>query len=221
MSALKSRILIGLIGFPSVIYIIFNHIIFFNIIVIICFSLAFIEFAKITSKFSNRLSWLIFGVLYIFGGMISLIYLRSIDLILNSPFTFLLFAGVMINDSMAFIVGKILGGPKIIPNISPNKTYAGLIGGLFGSIMFIFLIDKYFLDVFTNFYLTNMDKIFLIFVFNIIGFFGDSFESFIKRKANIKDSSKLLLGHGGMLDRLDSLILTTPFTMFYVIAYHL
>lgn len=221
MSALKSRILIGLIGFPSVIYIIFNHIIFFNIIVIICFSLAFIEFAKITSKFSNRLSWLIFGVLYIFGGMISLIYLRSIDLILNSPFTFLLFAGVMINDSMAFVVGKILGGPKIIPNISPNKTYAGLIGGLFGSIMFIFLIDKYFLDVFTNFYLTNMDKIFLIFVFNIIGFFGDSFESFIKRKANIKDSSKLLLGHGGMLDRLDSLILTTPFTMFYVIAYHL
>lgn len=221
MSALKSRILIGLIGFPSVIYIIFNHIIFFNIIVIICFSLAFIEFAKITSKFSNRLSWLIFGLLYIFGGMISLIYLRSIDLILNSPFTFLLFAGVMINDSMAFIVGKILGGPKIIPNISPNKTYAGLIGGLFGSIMFIFLIDKYFLDVFTNFYLTNMDKIFLIFVFNIIGFFGDSFESFIKRKANIKDSSKLLLGHGGMLDRLDSLILTTPFTMFYVIAYHL
>lgn len=221
MSALKSRILIGLIGFPSVIYIIFNHIIFFNIIVIICFSLAFIEFAKITSKFSNRLSWLIFGVLYIFGGMISLIYLRSIDLILNSPFTFLLFAGVMINDSMAFIVGKILGGPKIIPNISPNKTYAGLIGGLFGSIMFIFLIDKYFLDVFTNFYLTNMDKIFLIFIFNIIGFFGDSFESFIKRKANIKDSSKLLLGHGGMLDRLDSLILTTPFTMFYVIAYHL
>ena len=221
MSALKSRILIGLIGFPSVIYIIFNHIIFFNIIVIICFSLAFIEFAKITSKFSNRLSWLIFGVLYIFGGMISLIYLRSIDLILNSPFTFLLFAGVMINDSMAFIVGKILGGPKIIPNISPNKTYAGLIGGLFGSIIFIFLSDKYFLDVFTNFYLTNMDKIFLIFVFNIIGFFGDSFESFIKRKAKIKDSSKLLLGHGGMLDRLDSLILTTPFTMFYVIAYHL
>ena len=221
MSALKSRILIGLIGFPSVIYIIFNHIIFFNIIVIICFSLAFIEFAKITNKFSNRLSWLIFGLLYIFGGMISLIYLRSIDLILNSPFTFLLFAGVMINDSMAFIVGKILGGPKIIPNISPNKTYAGLIGGLFGSIMFIFLSDKYFLDGFTNFYLTSMDKIFLIFVFNIIGFFGDSFESFIKRKAKIKDSSKLLLGHGGMLDRLDSLILTTPFTMFYVIAYHL
>lgn len=221
MSALKSRILIGLIGFPSVIYIIFNHIIFFNIIVIICFSLAFIEFAKIISKFSNRISWLIFGLLYIFGGMISLIYLRSIDEILNSPFTFLLFAGVMINDSMAFIVGKILGGPKIIPNISPNKTYAGLIGGLFGSIIFIFLSDKYFLDGFTNFYLTNMDKIFLIFVFNIVGFFGDSFESLIKRKANIKDSSGLLLGHGGMLDRLDSLILTTPVTMFYVIAYYL
>ena len=65
------------------------------------------------------------------------------------------------------------------------------------------------------------DQYFLVFVFNIIGFIGDSFESFIKRKANVKDSSGLLLGHGGMLDRLDSLILTTPVTMFYVIAYYL
>ena len=62
---------------------------------------------------------------------------------------------------------------------------------------------------------------FLVFVFNSVWIFGDSFESYIKRKALIKDSSGLLLGHGGMLDRLDSLILTTPVTMFYVIAYYL
>tara|TARA_B100001173_G_scaffold296601_1_gene292464 strand:+ start:987 stop:1445 length:459 start_codon:yes stop_codon:yes gene_type:complete len=151
----------------------------------------------------------------------SLIYLRSIDSLLSSPFTFLLFAGVMINDSMAFIVGKTIGGPKILPNISPKKTYAGLFGGLFGSMIFIILCDKYFLNGFSEFSLTDIDKIFLVFVFNIVGFFGDCFESLIKRKANIKDSSGLLLGHGGMLDRLDSLILTTPVTMFYVIAYYL
>jgi len=221
MSALQSRILIGLIGFPSVIYIIFNHVILFNIIVIICFILAFSEFVKIIKEFSNRMSWLFFGIFYIFGSMFSLIYLRSIDVQLDSPFTFLLFAGVMVNDSMAFIAGKIIGGPKILPKISPKKTYAGLIGGLVGSIIFIYLSDKFFLNGFSNFSLTDMDKIFLIFVFNIIGFFGDSFESYIKRKAQIKDSSRLLLGHGGMLDRLDSLILTTPVTMFYVIAYYL
>ena len=220
MSSLQSRILIGLIGFPSVIYVILNHILVFNMIVVFCFVLAFREFIKIVSKFDNRTYWLFFGTIYIFGSMMSLIYLRSIDSLLSSPFTFLLFAGVMINDSMAFIFGKTIGGPKILPTISPKKTYSGLFGGLVGSIVFIYLCELYFLSGF-EFYLTERDQYFLVFVFNIIGFIGDSFESFIKRKANVKDSSGLLLGHGGMLDRLDSLILTTPVTMFYVIAYYL
>ena len=220
MSSLQSRILIGLVGFPSVIYVILNHILVFNMIVVFCFALAFREFIKIVSKFNNRTYWLFFGTIYIFGSMMSLIYLRSIDSLLSSPFTFLLFAGVMINDSMAFIVGKLFGGPKILPTISPKKTYSGLFGGLIGSIVFIYLCELYFLSGF-EFTLTERDQYFLVFVFNIIGFIGDSFESFIKRKANVKDSSGLLLGHGGMLDRLDSLILTTPVTMFYVIAYYL
>jgi len=220
MSSLQSRILIGLVGFPSVIYVILNHILVFNMIVVFCFVLAFREFIKIVSNFDNRTYWFFFGTIYIFGSMMSLIYLRSIDSLLSSPFTFLLFAGVMINDSMAFIVGKTIGGPKILPTISPKKTYSGLFGGLIGSIVFIYLCELYFLSGF-EFSLTERDQYFLVFVFNIIGFIGDSFESLIKRKANIKDSSGLLLGHGGMLDRLDSLILTTPVTMFYVIAYYL
>ena len=221
MTSLQSRVLIGLIGFPSVIYIILNHIFIFNTIVVICFILAFKEFLEIIKNFRDKTAWLIFGLIYIFGSMISLIYLRNIDSLITTPFTFLLFAGVMVNDSMAYIVGKTLGGPKILPKISPKKTYAGLFGGLIGSVLFIFLCDNYFLNSFTEFSLNNKDKIFLVFVFNIVGFFGDSFESFIKRKADVKDSSGLLLGHGGMLDRLDSLILTTPVTMFYVIAYYL
>ena len=220
MSSLQSRILIGIIGFPSVIYVILNHIYIFNIIVVFCFVLAFKEFVKIINTFNNRTYWFLFGIVYIFGSMAALIYLRSVDSILNTPFTFLLFAGVMINDSMAFIVGKTFGGPKILPKISPKKTYSGLFGGLIGSIVFIYLCELYFLSGF-EFSLTERDQYFLVFVFNIIGFIGDSFESFIKRKANVKDSSGLLLGHGGMLDRLDSLILTTPVTMFYVIAYYL
>ena len=158
--------------------------------------------------------------MYIFGSFASLVFLRSIEII-GSPFTFLLFAGVMVNDSMAFIVGKLLGGPKILPKISPKKTYSGLFGGLIGSIIFIYLADNFFLSSFDNFSLNFRDKVFLVFAFNVVGFIGDGFESYLKRKANIKDSSGLLLGHGGMLDRLDSLILTTPVTMFYVIAYYL
>ena len=221
MSSLQSRILIGLIGFPSVIYIIFNHIVLFNLLVSVCFILAFSEYLKIIKGFSKGSIWIFFGAVYIFGSLVSIIYLRSIDSIIGSPFTFLLFAGVMINDSMAFIVGKLIGGPKILPKISPKKTYSGLFGGLVGSIIFIYLADNFFLSGFDNFSLNFRDKVFLLFVFNIVGFIGDGFESFLKRKANIKDSSSLLLGHGGMLDRLDSLILTTPVTMFYVIAYYL
>ena len=88
MSSLQSRILIGLIGFPSVIYVILNHILVFNIIVVLCFTLAFKEFIKIVSNFDNRTYWLFFGTIYIFGSMISLIYLRSIDslcLLYTSP----------------------------------------------------------------------------------------------------------------------------------------
>ena len=220
MSSLQSRILIGLIGFPSVIYIIINHILLFNLLVSVCFVLAFNEYIKIIKSFSNSSIWIIFGVIYIFGSFASLVYLRSIEII-GSPFTFLLFAGVMVNDSMAFIVGKLLGGPKILPKISPKKTYSGLFGGLAGSIIFIYLADNFFLSSFDNFSLNFRDKVFLVFAFNVVGFIGDGFESYLKRKANIKDSSGLLLGHGGMLDRLDSLILTTPVTMFYVIAYYL
>tara|TARA_B100001093_G_scaffold518022_1_gene601444 strand:+ start:33 stop:695 length:663 start_codon:yes stop_codon:yes gene_type:complete len=220
MSSLQSRILIGLIGFPSVIYIIINHILLFNLLVSVCFVLAFNEYLKIIKSFSNNAFWIVFGVIYIFGSFASLIFLRSIEII-GSPFTFLLFAGVMVNDSMAFIVGKLLGGPKILPKISPQKTYSGLFGGLLGSIIFIYLADNFFLSGFDNFSLNFRDKVFLLFIFNIVGFIGDGFESYLKRKAKIKDSSSLLLGHGGMLDRLDSLILTTPVTMFYVIAYYL
>ena len=220
MSSLQSRILIGLIGFPSVIYIIINHILLFNLLVFVCYVLAFKEYLKIIKSFSNNAFWIVFGVIYIFGSFASLIFLRSIEII-GSPFTFLLFAGVMVNDSMAFIVGKLLGGPKILPKISPQKTYSGLFGGLVGSIIFIYLADNFFLSGFDNFSLNFRDKVFLLFIFNIVGFIGDGFESFLKRRANIKDSSNLLLGHGGMLDRLDSLILTTPVTMFYVIAYYL
>ena len=144
MSSIQSRILIGIIGFPSVIYIILNHILIFNIIVVFCYVLAFGEFVKIVSNFKNRIYWLLFGVVYIFGSMAALIYLRNVDSLLNTPFTFLLFAGVMINDSMAFIVGKTIGGPKILPIISPKKTYSGLLGGLLGSIIFITLCDNYF-----------------------------------------------------------------------------
>ena len=221
MSSLTSRIIIGLIGFPSIIYLILNQAEVFFMIVILCYLIAFQEFLKLIKSFNNHKQWFIFGFIYIIGSMMSLIYLRMIDDQISSFFTFLLFAGVMINDSMAFIVGKLLKGPKILPNISPKKTISGFFGGLVGSIIFICSCNEYIFPIFSDFQMSITDQFVMIFICNVVGFLGDSFESFIKRKAKIKDSSKILMGHGGMFDRLDSLILTTPVTLFYVIAYYL
>ena len=221
MSSLTSRIIIGLIGFPSIIYLILNQAEVFFLIVILCYLIAFQEFLKLIKSFNNHKQWFIFGFIYIIGSMMSLIYLRMIDDQISSFFTFLLFAGVMINDSMAFIVGKLLKGPKILPNISPKKTISGFFGGLVGSIIFICSCNEYIFPIFSDFQMSITDQFVMIFICNVVGFLGDSFESFIKRKAKIKDSSKILMGHGGMFDRLDSLILTTPVTLFYVIAYYL
>ena len=221
MSSLTSRIIIGLIGFPSIIYLILNQAEVFFLIVILCYLISFQEFLKLIKSFNNHKQWFIFGFIYIIGSMMSLIYLRMIDDQISSFFTFLLFAGVMINDSMAFIVGKLLKGPKILPNISPKKTISGFFGGLAGSIIFICSCNEYIFPIFSDFQMSITDQFVMIFICNVVGFLGDSFESFLKRKAKIKDSSKILMGHGGMFDRLDSLILTTPVTLFYVIAYYL
>ena len=215
MSALKSRLAIGLTGFPLVVLAILNGGWIFSIIIILAATIAFKEFLALKLSDDNPILWLIFGCVYVLGSLFCLLVLREIDTLLGSYFTVLLFAGVSVNDSFSYIFGKWIGGKKIAPSMSPNKTYAGLIGGLISSIAFICLFDKF------VFGLTFVDQCVFVFILNIIGFLGDIFESSLKRRAKIKDSSRLLMGHGGMLDRLDSLILTTPVTLFYVIAYHL
>ena len=215
MSALKSRLAIGLTGFPLVILAVLNGGWIFNCIIVLAALIAFKEFLSLQSKNDNKILWILFGIIYVLGSLFCLLVLRDIDLLLGSYFTLMLFAGVSVNDSFSYIFGKWIGGKKIAPSISPNKTYAGLIGGLVSTIVFIILFDKFLFN------LTFLDKWVFIIIINIVGFFGDIFESSLKRRVKIKDSSRLLMGHGGMLDRLDSLILTTPVTLFYVIAYYL
>ena len=215
MSALKSRLAIGLIGFPLVVLAVLSGGWIFNSLIVLAALIAFREFLLLQSKNDNKILWIVFGFFYVLGSLFCLLVLRDIDTLLGSYFTLMLFAGVSVNDSFSYIFGKWIGGKKIAPSMSPNKTYAGLIGGLFSTILFIFLFDKF------MFNLTFLDKCLFVIIINIIGFFGHIFESSLKRRVKIKDSSRLLMGHGGMLDRLDSLILTTPVTLFYVIAYYL
>ena len=125
--------------------------------------------------------------------------------------TLLMFLSVWICDSFAFIIGSRYGKKKIFPKISPNKTWLGTISGYLCSLIFVFFMLKYnFVKIEFNYF-----NVFVIgSIFGAIGQIGDALESLIKRYANIKDSGKILRGHGGMLDRLDSLILSAP--CFYI-----
>lgn len=115
-----------------------------------------------------------------------------------------------VNDIMAYLIGKNFGQNLAFPNVSPNKTFEGTFAGMISSIISSYLLFSY-LDI--NIGLFKM--IFVGLIISLMGIFGDFFESLIKRKSGIKDTGNLLPGHGGMTDRVDSLIFILP--IFYLI----
>ncbi|MBT4679983.1 MAG: phosphatidate cytidylyltransferase [Flavobacterium sp.] len=117
---------------------------------------------------------------------------------------------IWVNDSFAFFVGKNLGKRKLFESVSPKKTIEGFLGGVFFSLITAFLVS-YFCDFLS---LTNLLVISLI--ASIIGTIGDLVESKFKRQANTKDSGTIMPGHGGILDRLDSLLFVAPFVYLYI-----
>tara|TARA_B110000285_G_C15142219_1_gene631712 strand:+ start:1801 stop:2751 length:951 start_codon:yes stop_codon:yes gene_type:complete len=119
-----------------------------------------------------------------------------------------------INDVMQFIWGKIFGRRKILPLISPNKTWEGFIGGLISS-----LIIGYFMKFLTP--LNDWQVILVSGIVATVGFMGDVVVSAIKRDVGVKDMGTSIPGHGGVLDRIDSLSMTTPiyFHLIFFFAY--
>lgn len=120
-----------------------------------------------------------------------------------------LFCLTAANDVFQYIWGKLIGGPKIVPKISPNKTWAGFVGGILTTSLLGIALQ--FLTPF------NLQEAFLVGLsLGIAGFAGDILVSAIKRDLKIKDTGDLIPGHGGALDRLDSLVLTAP--VFYYLT---
>lgn len=119
-----------------------------------------------------------------------LIYLNSLD----NNLIFILLLISFLNDTIAYLVGKSFGGPLIIPKISPNKTWSGTISSFLISYIALFFFDFNLIECF--------------FIASSL-FFGDLFFSYIKRNYSIKDFSNIIPGHGGILDRIDSIFLST------------
>ena len=118
---------------------------------------------------------------------------------------------VWAGDTAAYFTGSLLGKHRIAPVISPKKTVEGTIGNLLGNFA-LAAVAKFTLIP----QLTIIDVTILALVFGLLGFFGDLVESSWKRGSNIKDSGTLLPGHGGILDRIDSIFLTAPLFYFYM-----
>ena len=116
------------------------------------------------------------------------------------------------NDFLQMFSGKTFGKHKIIPKVSPNKTWEGLIGGVIGSTVLAVVMGRFL----TPFSIGQL--IFLGSALSVFGFFGDVTMSAIKRDLGVKDTSTLIPGHGGILDRLDSLLFTAPL-FFHYFAY--
>lgn len=119
-----------------------------------------------------------------------------------------LFVAIWSSDSGAYFVGRFLGRHKLCPEVSPKKTIEGAIGGIATTCLILFLLNLY-----CNL-LPDYGIALIGIVISIVGQLGDLIESLIKRFCNVKDSGNLIPGHGGILDRFDSIMLAAPF-MYY------
>jgi phosphatidate cytidylyltransferase len=151
-----------------------------------------------------------FGIVYIAIAAASLVALRADDA--GNVLTIALLLIIWASDIGAYFTGKTIGGPKLCPSISPNKTWAGLGGAMFFcgiALVVIWGVAVYVTE--SGWYLREGVMLFFIgLVFGAVGQMGDLIESIFKRNAGLKDSGNLIPGHGGLLDRIDSLLLVAP-----------
>jgi phosphatidate cytidylyltransferase len=122
-----------------------------------------------------------------------------------------LLAVIMLGDTGAYYVGKSLGRKRLAPSLSPNKTVEGLVGGVAAAVVGALVAARLFLPD-----LNLLEAALLGLVLSLLGVGGDLFESALKRSVGVKNSSSLMPGHGGILDRLDSLLFSAPALLAYV-----
>ena len=168
----------------------------FNIFLLLIFFVSLIEWKNLT----NNQTIFFLGLFFLISTLIATYILRYNNFYF---FIFILIVSVS-SDIGGYIFGKLLGGPKLT-KISPNKTYAGMCG----SYLFSNLLGILYLYFFNNFPLLvtfSFSSFLIIFLISTINQIGDLIISFFKRKQKIKDTGKILPGHGGLLDRIDGVI---------------
>ncbi|WP_242130517.1 phosphatidate cytidylyltransferase [Aestuariivivens marinum] len=141
---------------------------------------------------------------YLSSGFVFLVLITNYYTTYNPNILLGAFILVWVNDSFAYLVGKNFGRQKLFEKISPKKTVEGFLGGLFFS-----CIASYFIATFTE-TLNFTNWLIMAIIISVFGTLGDLIESKFKRQAQVKDSGVIMPGHGGLLDRLDSIIFAAP-----------
>lgn len=153
----------------------------------------------IENKVAGQGMWVPAGLAYAGLSGLSLAYLRGDDLVGLFAILFL-FVVVWATDIFAYFVGRSLGGPKLAPSISPGKTQSGAAGGAVGGVVAGLVLAAYA-------GLSNLPLLALVaLLLSIVSQAGDLFESWVKRRHGVKDSGNLIPGHGGVMDRVDGLV---------------
>ncbi|MEN8186615.1 MAG: phosphatidate cytidylyltransferase [Bacteroidota bacterium] len=187
----------------KVIVSIFTFALFFSFIT------ALVSSRKVAIQYLGRIFLSLVYVIIPFSLLIKIPFLNF-----DQVFDFSVILGVFVltwsNDVFAFLIGKNFGKHKLIERVSPNKTIEGFIGGLVFTFIAGFIVSKFCTSLLPIHWLA------LAILVSTFGVLGDLTESMFKRQANIKDSSNFIPGHGGFLDRLDSIIFVSPFIFVYL-----
>jgi len=170
---------------------------------------ALISSRKIAIQYLGKIFLSLIYIIIPFSLLIKIPYLNF-----NHDFDFLILIGIFVliwsNDVFAYLIGKNFGKNKLIERVSPNKTIEGFLGGFIFTFIAGFFISKYCDSLLSYQWLS------LAIIVSVFGVLGDLIESMFKRQAKLKDSSNFIPGHGGFLDRLDSIIFATPFIFVYL-----
>ena len=198
-SELLKRIISSLIIIPIALFFIIKGSFLFIFFILICFLITSYEWHKM----SNKKPYYLPGFLFLMLSFYSAYIIRANDSNSLKFFLYILIVCVS-TDIGGYIFGKIFKGPKLI-KISPKKTYSGVIGGYLMSIILYYL----FINLNYGDKINSNDFVFILLI-STISQLGDITISYFKRLSKIKDTGKILPGHGGLLDRIDGMIFAFP-----------
>jgi len=210
---LQKRILSSIILIPLSLFFIIKGSAFFILFLVILFLISSSEWLNMVKKLELK----ILGILFLIFSFYSVYFIRN-ELDKHGLLIFLFIVLICVStDIGGYIFGKLFKGPKLT-KISPNKTYAGVFGGYFLSIIFTYILFNY-SEIFTDQYF-GIDEFVWVLVISTVSQVGDIIISYFKRLSKIKDTGKLIPGHGGILDRIDGMLFAFPFYfIFYFIFY--